>query len=148
LHLASNQKEAGQSALAGIARLVAASRWAIFVTTRTGGVDSLSFEPLVARSISDGAALRFDEVWRRELLSDAEIHNEPESKSARTAGKRNETIKKIERGQWVVAVPLSAVREFLACWKVCAPARAHDSFRQRKPSCRRPWQFRSPRPWP
>ena len=29
LHLASNQKEAGQASLAGIARLVAASRWAI-----------------------------------------------------------------------------------------------------------------------
>src|SRR6266480_3357698 len=106
LHLASNQKEAGQSALAGIARLVTASRWAIFVTTRTGGVDSLSFEPLVARSISDGAALRFDEVWRRELLSDAEIPNEPESKSARTAATRNETIRKIESGRCVIAVPL------------------------------------------
>ena len=106
LHLASNQKEAGQSALAGIARLVAASRWAIFVTAQTGGVYALSFEPLVARSISDGAALRFDEVWRRELLSDAEIPNEPESKSARTAATRNETIRKIERGRCVIAVPL------------------------------------------
>jgi diguanylate cyclase (GGDEF)-like protein len=106
LHLASNQKEAGQNALAGIARLVAASRWAIFVTAQTGGVDSLSLEPLVARSISDAASLRFDEDWRRELLSDPEIPNEPESKSARTAATRNETIRKIERGRRVIALPL------------------------------------------
>ena len=106
LHLASNQKEAGQASLAGIARLVAASRWAIFVTAQTGGVDSLSFEPLVARSISDGASLRFDEDWRRELLSDPEIPNEPESKSARVAATRIETIRKIEHGRRVIAVPL------------------------------------------
>ncbi len=106
LHLASNQKEAGQSALAGIARLVAASRWAIFVTAQSGGVDSLSFEPLVGRSISHGDSLRFDEDWRRELLSDAEIPNEPESKSARIAATRIETIRKIERGRRVIAVPL------------------------------------------
>jgi diguanylate cyclase (GGDEF)-like protein len=106
LHLASNQKEAGQSALAGIARLVPASRWAIFVTAQTGGVDALSFEPLVARSISDGASLRFDEDWRRELISDAEISNEPESKSARIAATRIETIRKIERGRRVIATPL------------------------------------------
>jgi len=106
LHLASNQKEAGQSALAGIARLVVASRWAIFVTAQTGGVDSLSFEPLVVRSASGRASLRFDEDWRRELLSDPEIPNEPESKSARTAATRNETISNIERGQRVIALPL------------------------------------------
>jgi len=106
LHLASNQKEAGQSALAGIARLVAASRWAIFVTAQTGGVYALSFEPLVARSNSGGVSLRFDEDWRRELLSDPEIPSEPESKSARTAATRNETIRQIERGRRVIAVPL------------------------------------------
>ncbi len=106
LHLASNQKEAGQSALAGIARLVAASRWAIFVTAQTGGVYALSFEPLVARSNSGRASLRFDEDWRRELLSDPEIPSEPESKSARTAATRNETIRQIERGRRVIAVPL------------------------------------------
>jgi len=106
LHLASNQKEAGQSALAGIARLVAASRWAILVTAQTGGIYALSFEPLVARSNTGGASLRFDEAWRRELLSDPEIPSEPESKSARTAATRNETIRRIERGRRVIAVPL------------------------------------------
>jgi diguanylate cyclase (GGDEF)-like protein len=106
LHLASNQKEAGQAALAGIARLVAASRWAIFVTAPAGGVDSLNFEPLVGRSISDGAPLRFDQGWRHELLSDPEIPGEPESKSARAAATRIETIRRIEHGQRVIALPL------------------------------------------
>lgn len=106
LHLASNQKEAGQAALAGIARLVAASRWAIFVIAQTGAVDSPNFEPLVGRSSSDGAALRFDEDWRRELLTDPEIPNEPESKSARAAATRIEAIRESERGQRVIAVPL------------------------------------------
>ena len=106
LHLASNQKEAGQAALAGIARLVAARRWAIFVTAQTSGVDSLNLEPLASRSISGGASLRFDEEWRRELLSDPAIPNEPESKSASAAATRIETIRKIEHGQRVIALPL------------------------------------------
>jgi len=106
LHLASNQKEAGQAALAGIARLVAASRWTIFVIAQTGGVDSLNFEPLVGRGNSDGVALRFDEDWRRELLTDPDIPIEPESKSARTAATRIETIRRTERGQRVIALPL------------------------------------------
>jgi diguanylate cyclase (GGDEF)-like protein len=113
LHLASNQKEAGQVALAGIARLVAASRWAIFVTAQTNGVDSLNFEPLVGRSISAGASLRFDKDWRRELLSEPEIPSEPESKSTRAAATRIETIRKIERGQRVIAVPLVSSERFL-----------------------------------
>lgn len=113
LHLASNQKEAGQTALAGIARLCVANRWTIFVTAQTGGIDSLNLEPLVGRSCSDGISLRFDEDWRRELLSDPEVPNEPESKSARAAITRIETVRKTERGQRVIALPLVSCEKVL-----------------------------------
>ncbi len=106
LHLASNQKEAGQAALAGIARLVTAHRWTIFAIAQASSVDSMNFEPLVARSNLRGASLRFDEDWRRELLSDPETFNEPESLTARTAATLIETMRKIERGQRVIALPL------------------------------------------
>ena len=40
LHLASNQKDAGQVSLAGIARLVAANRWTIFTIAQSSGAAS------------------------------------------------------------------------------------------------------------
>jgi len=106
LHLASNQKAGGQAALAGVARLVTASRWTIFTIAHTSGVDAMNFETLVTRSDLEGTSLRFDEEWRGELLSDPEILNEPESKTARAAATRIETVRKIERGRRVIALPL------------------------------------------
>lgn len=106
LHLGSNQKQVGQAALAGIARLVAASRWTIFVCARTDASDSLDFEPLVARSVSEHECLSFDAAWRRELLHESEDLNEPESNSARAAAMRIETIKGMEDSRRVIALPL------------------------------------------
>src|SRR5260370_29410510 len=106
LHLGSNQKPVVQAPLAGIARLVAASRWTIFVCAQTDASDSLDFEPLVAPSVSEHECLSFDAAWRRELLHESEDLNEPESNSARAAAMRIETIKRMEDSRRVIALPL------------------------------------------
>src|SRR5260370_5134723 len=65
LHLASNQKEAAQAALAGIARLVTADRWTIFLGSQTTSGQEVKLEALAARSFSAGGPLTFDAKRRR-----------------------------------------------------------------------------------
>ena len=105
LHLASDQKEAGQAALAGVARLVKADRWSIFLATQSDSAESVKFEPLAGRNFAD-TGLFFDQEWQRELFGYSEPPDEPESKAAHEAASRIETIRKTENGRRVIALPL------------------------------------------
>src|SRR5882762_1805225 len=61
LHLASNQKEAARAALAGIARLVTADQWTIFLGNQTTSGQEVKLEALAGRSFPAGGPLTFDE---------------------------------------------------------------------------------------
>jgi diguanylate cyclase (GGDEF)-like protein len=107
LHLASDQKEAGLAALAGVARLIQADRWTIFLIVQSSGPDVVKLEPLASRNFTDAAPLLFDQEWQRELLArDVEPATEPESKATREAINKIEAIRKIESGRRVIALPL------------------------------------------
>jgi len=107
LHLASDQKEAGLAALAGVARLVPADRWSIFLVMQSGGPDAVKLEPLATRNFAKDVPLLFDQEWQRELLGrDVEPTAEPESKVTREAINRIEAIRKIEKSRRVIALPL------------------------------------------
>jgi diguanylate cyclase (GGDEF)-like protein len=106
LHLASDQKGAGLAALAGVARLVPAERWSLFLVTQSSSPDAVKLEPLAGRNFTDAGALLFDEEWQRELLGDIEIPAALESKAAHQAAVKIETVRKIEHGQRVIALPL------------------------------------------
>jgi diguanylate cyclase (GGDEF)-like protein len=105
LHLASDQKEAGLAALAGVARLVPADRWSVFLVTQSGP-DAVKLDPLVGRTFAPAGALLFDEEWQRELLTEVEPPVEPASKVAHEAAARIETIRRAKSGQRLVALPL------------------------------------------
>ena len=106
LHLASDQKEAGLAALAGVARLVPADRWSIFLVTQSSSPEAVKLEPLAARNFADAGALLFDQEWQRELLDDVALSGEPESKAAHEAAIKIEAIRKIENGRRVIVLPL------------------------------------------
>jgi diguanylate cyclase (GGDEF)-like protein len=106
LHLASNQKEAAQAALAGIARLVTADRWTIFLTNQTTSGHEVKLEALAGRSFSGGGPLSFDEEWRRELLDLVEPPKTAASRAGYDAAARIIAIRKTEDGNRVIAVPL------------------------------------------
>ena len=106
LHLASNQKEAAQAALAGIARLVTADRWTIFLGSQTTSGQEVKLEALAGRSFSAGGPLTFDEQWRRELLDLVEPPKTAASRAGCDAAARITTIRKTEAGSRIVAVPL------------------------------------------
>jgi diguanylate cyclase (GGDEF)-like protein len=106
LHLASDQKEAGEAALAGVARLVKADRWSIFLVAQTNSAETVKFEPLASRAYAHAGALLFDQEWQRELFDHVEPSDEPESRAAREAANKIEAIRKIESGRRVIALPL------------------------------------------
>ena len=106
LHLAADEKEAGQAAIAGVARLVQANCWTIFQVTQTGSAGAVAFESLAGRVFPDPGALLFDEEWQRELNDEVEPPSEPASKTAHEAATRIEAIRRIENGRRVIALPL------------------------------------------
>ena len=105
LHLASNQKEAAQAALAGIARLVAADRWTIFLVDQATSGGEVKFEALAGR-LGDDGPLSFDEEWQRELLALVEPPKIAASRAGHDAAARITAIRKTEDGHRVVALPL------------------------------------------
>ncbi len=106
LHLASDQKEAGLAVLAGVARLVAADRWSIFLVNQNSSAEAMKFEPLAVRDFVDVERLLLDQEWQRDLPDDFESPAEPESKAAYEATVGIETIRKTENGRRVIALPL------------------------------------------
>ncbi len=105
LHLASDQKEAGLAALAGVVRLVPADRWSIFLVTQSGP-DAVTLDPLVGRSFAHPETLQFDQEWQSELAVEVETPGEPASKVAHDAAARIEAIRKVKDGRRMVALPL------------------------------------------
>jgi diguanylate cyclase (GGDEF)-like protein len=106
LHLASDQKEAGLAVLAGVARLVIADRWSIFLVAGNGGSETFKFEPLASRTFANPQTLLFDQEWQRELRDDCGASAEPESRAAHEAANAVEPVRKIEKGRRIIAVPL------------------------------------------
>jgi diguanylate cyclase (GGDEF)-like protein len=106
LHLASNQKEAASIAVDGIARLVFADRWSIFVGDQKSA--SNDFEPeLLATQPSLGGKV---EVFENQKLFDSPAGLFPAGASptilAREALLRVEPLKKANGGNWIAALPL------------------------------------------
>ncbi len=105
LHLAADEKEAGQAAIAGVARLVSADRWTIFLIAQTNSAGVATLESLAGRVFPDPGALLFDEAWQCELIDDVEPPNEPASRAAHEAATRIAPVRKFD-GRRVVALPL------------------------------------------
>jgi diguanylate cyclase (GGDEF)-like protein len=106
LHLATDQKEAARAALAGVARLIQADRWSIFLASQISGDNAPIFTPLAARVIPANRELAIDDDWRQELFEDPGQAVEPETKATHEAAARMEAVRKSENYRRVLAVPL------------------------------------------
>jgi diguanylate cyclase (GGDEF)-like protein len=106
LHLASNQKEAAVAAVAGLARLVPAESWSIRLALPNRNTDEPKLELLVSRNFANPNQLKFDQEWQRELNDDSDTAGEPESRAAAEAATRVEPVRKIEKKNRIVALPL------------------------------------------
>ena len=106
LHFIGDQKSAAHTALAGLAPLVKADRWTIYLFSDPKGPDASILEAIASLNPGDDAASDSSDDWRRLLLPGENLALGSESKAARLAGAGVGSVRKKERGQHFVAVPL------------------------------------------
>jgi diguanylate cyclase (GGDEF)-like protein len=105
LHLTNDQKSAAHTALAGLAALVEADRWTIYLTTEAGGAGA-GLEPLAVRGLTKSEQTAHAGELRRILLGDELMLSGAESKAAREAAANLEVVRKTVRPHRFVALPL------------------------------------------
>jgi len=109
LHFVSDQKSAAQTALAGLAPLVGADRWTIYLAEQERGQREARFEPLAVRGLTQSERALPEGDWRRALHGDSlMLLTGTESQAARDAFGSNEMQRKTESGRRILAVPLSS----------------------------------------
>ncbi|HEY6189667.1 MAG TPA: sensor domain-containing diguanylate cyclase [Pyrinomonadaceae bacterium] len=106
LHFAADQKSAAQTALAGLAPLIRAERWTIYLTSEQTGAEATKLEPLAARGLTESNREIPEKDWRRALMGDALMLAGAESKAVKESISRGETVRRREKKQCILAVPL------------------------------------------
>lgn len=106
LHFTNDQASAGNAALVGLAPLIEADRWTIYLTSEASRNEHLGLEPLAMRdSAANERSLPLRDL-QRVLLGNALAVSGSESKAARESVVKTLTIRKTEDGRRIVAVPL------------------------------------------
>ena len=105
LHFSGDQSGAANTALAGLADLIKADRWAIYLFSESKGFEGSTLEAIAVRKPGHEGS-RTEDDWGRLLNSEPELPLGSETKAAKRAAAGMGTIKRKERGQFVVAVPL------------------------------------------
>ncbi|HEX8887767.1 MAG TPA: GGDEF domain-containing protein [Pyrinomonadaceae bacterium] len=106
LHFTNDQSSAAAAALSGLAPLIKADRWTIYLTSEMSGNREMSLEPLAVHGETAQDKATAEQGWQRALLGDALAFSGSESKAAKEAIIKTTTIRKTENGRRVVAVPL------------------------------------------
>jgi diguanylate cyclase (GGDEF)-like protein len=106
LHFAADQRSAAAAALAGLAALVEADRWTIYLVGEAGSFGETPYEPLAVRGLTRSERARPEADWRRTLMGEALALVGTESKAAREAVASVETVRRKEGARRAVAVPL------------------------------------------
>ncbi|HEX8475636.1 MAG TPA: sensor domain-containing diguanylate cyclase [Pyrinomonadaceae bacterium] len=107
LHFAADQKSAASTALAGLASIVHADRWTIYLTEAIKSVrGETALEPLAVRGLTESERELPEGDWRKALRGDALSLSGAESRAARLAVVNAETVRKREGEQYILAVPL------------------------------------------
>jgi diguanylate cyclase (GGDEF)-like protein len=105
LHFSGDQSGAANTALAGLQDLIKADRWAIYLFTESKGLEGSALEAIAVRNAGQDRT-RKEEEWDRLWNVEPGLPLGSETKAAKRAAAGMGTIKKKERGQFVVAVPL------------------------------------------
>ncbi len=104
LHFSGDQSGAASTALAGLADLIRADRWAIYLFSESKGLEGATLEAIAVR-LPGQEGSRNEEEWGR-LLAEPDLPIGSETKAAKRAAAGMGIIKRKEKGQFVVAIPL------------------------------------------
>jgi len=105
LHFSGDQTGAAKTALAGLQELIKADRWAIYLFSDSSGVDGATLEAIGVRTAGQ-EGLKDEEEWGHLLNAEPHLPLGSETKATKRAAAGMGIIKRKERGQFVVAVPL------------------------------------------
>jgi diguanylate cyclase (GGDEF)-like protein len=105
LHFIGDQSDAAQVALTGLTALARADHWTIYLLADEKGPEAATLEAIASIKPAEKSDETRDD-WREVLLAGEELRAGSESKAARLAGAGMGTIRKKERGENIVAVPL------------------------------------------
>ena len=106
LHFIGDQNDAANSALKGLQKLIYADRWTIYLVTDSKGFEGSALEIIAVRTSDQTDEVENDENWRRALTGESRVPLGTESRAVKLAANGMGTIKRKERGNFVVAVPL------------------------------------------
>src|SRR5436305_2551713 len=106
LHFTNDQSSTAAAALSGLAPLIKADRWTIYLTSETSGNREMGLEPLAVHGEITQEHPAPEHDWQRALLGNALAFSGSESKAAKEAVIKTTTIRKTEGGRRVVAIPL------------------------------------------
>src|SRR5262249_18563574 len=102
LHFSGDQSGAANTALAGLQDLIKADRWAIYLFSESKGFETATLEAIAVRKAGE-EGVRNDDEWSQ---LEPELPIGSETKAAKRAAAGMGIVKRKERGQFVVAVPL------------------------------------------
>ena len=105
LHFSGDQSGAANTALAGLQDLIYADRWAIYLFSETKGFEGATLEAVAVRKAGQDKS-RNEEEWGRLGGVEPDVAIGSETKAAKRAAAGMGIIKRKERGQFVVAIPL------------------------------------------
>jgi diguanylate cyclase (GGDEF)-like protein len=105
LHFSGDQSGAAHTALAGLIGLIHADRWAIYLFSETKGLEGGTLEAIAVHKPGDQAS-RNEEDWGRLLNVEPDLPIGSETKAAKRAAAGVGIVKRKEKGQFVLAVPL------------------------------------------
>jgi diguanylate cyclase (GGDEF)-like protein len=109
LHFVADPRSAAQTALAGLAPLVRADRWVLYLTEEARDPRTTNFEPLAVRGLTESERALTEDDWRRALAGGDPLlalagH---ESRAARAAVAMSEPVRKTEDARRTLAVSLA-----------------------------------------
>jgi diguanylate cyclase (GGDEF)-like protein len=105
LHFSGNQSGAANTALAGLQGLIYADRWAIYLFSEAKGFEGATLEAIAVKKAGEEGS-KSEEEWGRLLNVEPDLPLGSETKAAKRAAAGMGIIKRKERGQFVLAVPL------------------------------------------
>jgi diguanylate cyclase (GGDEF)-like protein len=128
LHLTNDQSSAANAALAGLASIIEADRWTIYLTSETSRNEAATLEPLAVRGLTAYEGTHPEQDWQRALLGNALALSGLESKAARESVVKALTIRKTEDKKRIVAVPLFSGERVMGVLEGVREARVSRAF--------------------
>lgn len=129
LHFIGDQVAAAHTALLGLANLVTADRWTIYLVADENSENASGLERLATRRHGDQVD-PMDEDWRRFLMSETAAAPETESKAVKLSAAGQGIVRKKERDRYVLAMPLICGERILGVLELTREGKYARSFRK------------------